>query len=50
MLDHIKETKRFIDSKLQAPVKIGIVLGSGIGGLSDEIEVETLPKSLNVIS
>ncbi len=42
MLDLIEETKKFIDSKLQFPVEIGIVLGSGLGNLTEEIDVEAI--------
>ena len=40
MLEKIKQTKDFIFSKTNAKPEYGIVLGSGLGGLVNEIEVE----------
>ncbi len=40
MLQTIKETANFILSKIENKPEIGIVLGSGLGGLAKEIEVE----------
>jgi purine-nucleoside phosphorylase len=39
MLDHIKETAKFIKEFAPNPIKIGIVLGSGLGGFAKEIEI-----------
>lgn len=38
MLEKIKESVDFINSKIQKKPKIGIILGSGIGELANEIE------------
>ena len=38
MLEKIKESVDFINSKIQRKPKIGIILGSGIGELANEIE------------
>lgn len=38
MLEKIKESVDFINSKIQSKPKIGIILGSGIGELANEIE------------
>ena len=40
MLEKIKETKDFIFEKTGAYPEYGIVLGSGLGGLVKEINVE----------
>lgn len=40
MLNRIKETKEFIAQKLNYSIEIGIVLGSGLGGFREEIEVD----------
>ena len=40
MLETIKETVKFIKSKINAEPKVGIILGSGLGGLVDDIETE----------
>lgn len=37
-LDKIKEAERFIKSKITKPIEIGLILGSGLGELADEIE------------
>lgn len=41
MLEKIKETKEFLLSKTSIKPKVGIVLGTGLGNLSTEIEIET---------
>ncbi len=38
MLEKIKETAQFIKSKTDIVPEIGIILGSGLGGLADKIE------------
>ncbi len=44
MLERIKQTANFIKEKINCEVKIGIVLGTGLGGLVKEIEViQTMP-------
>ena len=40
MLDKIKETTDFIFAKTGAKPDYGIVLGSGLGGLVNEIQIE----------
>ena len=40
MLEKIKETTDFIKNKTNFVPEIGIILGSGLGGLSNEIETE----------
>ena len=40
MLDKIKETTDFIFAKTGAKPDYGIVLGSGLGGLVNEITIE----------
>jgi purine-nucleoside phosphorylase len=40
MLDQIKKTTAFIQSKISSAPKIGIILGSGLGNLVTEIEIE----------
>ena len=39
MLEKIRETANFIKEKIQAQPEIGIILGTGLGGLAHEIEV-----------
>ncbi len=41
MLEKIQQTKAFLASKTQLKPKAGIVLGTGLGNLSTEINVET---------
>jgi len=41
MYDRIKQTSEFIQSKTNIKPKVGIVLGSGLGNLANQIEVET---------
>ncbi len=44
MLEKIKETVDYIKSQINEEPKVGIILGSGLGGLVDDIVVEkTLP-------
>jgi purine-nucleoside phosphorylase len=38
MLDKIKQTSRYIENKISTKPEIGIILGTGLGGLVDEIE------------
>lgn len=40
MLNHIAESANFIQSKTNLSFKTGIVLGSGLGGLKKEMEIE----------
>jgi len=42
MLDRIQEAVKFIKSKTNIEIKVGIVLGSGLGDLANEIEVEQI--------
>ena len=41
MLEQIEETKRFLESKTNLKPFAGIVLGTGLGNLSTEIEIDT---------
>ena len=41
MLQQIQETKSFIESKTNIKPFVGIVLGTGLGNLSTEIQIET---------
>jgi len=41
MLQKIQETKTFLESKTNTKPFVGIVLGTGLGNLSTEIEIET---------
>jgi purine-nucleoside phosphorylase len=41
MLQQIQETKAFLESKTNVKPLVGIVLGTGLGNLSTEIEIET---------
>ncbi len=46
MLEKIKATATFINEKVKRPIDAGIILGSGLGGLVKEIEIElTIPYS-----
>lgn len=46
MLEKIKATATFINEKVKKPIDAGIILGSGLGGLVKEIEIElTIPYS-----
>jgi purine-nucleoside phosphorylase len=46
MLEKIKATATFINEKIKRPIDAGIILGSGLGGLVNEIEIElTIPYS-----
>jgi purine-nucleoside phosphorylase len=46
MLDSIKETVNFLQSKISLKPEIGIILGTGLGGLVNEIEIiHTIPYS-----
>lgn len=40
MLNKIKETANFLKSKIDGEYKVGIILGTGLGGLVNEIEVK----------
>lgn len=47
MLDRIKETVDFLQARISLKPEIGIILGTGLGGLVDEIEVlQTIPYSV----
>ena len=41
LFDRIQETAAFISSKITSKPKVGVILGSGLGGLVDNITVET---------
>lgn len=41
LFDNIQETAAFIKERINHTPQIGIVLGSGLGGLIDEVETET---------
>ena len=44
MLEKIKATATFINERVKKPIDAGIILGSGLGGLVKEIEIElTIP-------
>lgn len=44
MLEKIKATATFISEKVKRPIDAGIILGSGLGGLVKEIDIEqTIP-------
>ena len=46
MLEKIKATATFINERIKKPIDAGIILGSGLGGLVNEIEIElTIPYS-----
>jgi len=46
MLEKIKATATFISERIKRPIDSGIILGSGLGGLVKEIEIElTIPYS-----
>lgn len=46
MLEKIKNTSDFIKEKVKTQIDAGIILGSGLGGLVNEIEIEvTIPYS-----
>ena len=40
MLDNIKLTARYLKSKISSEPRIGIILGTGLGGLVNEINIE----------
>ena len=40
MLQQIKETADFLKEKTNAKPEVGIILGTGLGGLVEEIEIE----------
>jgi purine-nucleoside phosphorylase len=40
MLEKIKATASFISEKVKRPIDAGIILGSGLGGLVNEIDIE----------
>jgi len=42
MYEQITNTASFIRSKLSAAPEVGIILGTGLGGLADKIETETV--------
>jgi purine-nucleoside phosphorylase len=44
MLEKIKATSNFIEEKINARPETGIILGTGLGGLVDDIEImKSLP-------
>lgn len=48
MLQQIQETKTFLESKTNINPFVGIVLGTGLGNLSTEIEIETAIPYSNI--
>jgi len=40
MLQTIKESAKFLQNKTNSTPKVGIILGTGLGGLVDEINIE----------
>ncbi len=42
MLQTIKETVSYIKSKIDLQPEIGIILGTGLGGMVNEIEINTV--------
>jgi purine-nucleoside phosphorylase len=40
MIDTIKSTAKFLSEKISAPPEIGIILGTGLGGLAKEIAIQ----------
>ena len=40
MTDQLQETQRYLADKITSPPTIGIVLGTGLGGLAQEIQAE----------
>ena len=40
MLERIKNTASFIKSKIETSPEIGIILGTGLGGLVNEIDIQ----------
>ena len=40
MLEAIKETVSFIREKIRLQPEVAIILGTGLGGLADDIEVD----------
>jgi purine-nucleoside phosphorylase len=42
MLNKINVTANFISKKINKPIHIGIILGTGLGGLVNEIEIEKI--------
>ena len=44
MLKTIKETVSFIKSKIDLQPEIGIILGTGLGGMVNEIDIDTVLK------
>lgn len=42
MLERIKSTASFIKQKITEQPKVGIILGSGLGNLADDIEIATI--------
>lgn len=44
LLDKIKQTSDFLRSRIKTQPAVGIILGTGLGGLADDIEIEiTIP-------
>lgn len=41
MLEQIQEAKNYIESKNNSKPLVGIILGSGLGNLTNQIEIET---------
>ncbi len=42
MLDKLRETADFILERTKSTAKVGIILGTGLGGLADEIKVDSI--------
>lgn len=41
LLSRIKQTSDFLRKKIKTPPSVGIILGTGLGGLADDIEIST---------
>ena len=38
LYDQIQDTKKFLQARWNGSPKVGIILGTGLGGLADEID------------
>ena len=46
LYEQIQEARRFIESRWEGPLKVGIILGTGLGGLAEDIKADiSLPYS-----
>ena len=41
MLEQVQEATRFIRSKTAAAPAIGLILGTGLGALANDVQIET---------